>query len=200
MATALIASRGTVSGNQPRMERLDEAAAQTFLMGTPVSLTGGGVTAWNGTTVAAGIAGISADFGQNLATLGVPLGTILAPTKAPFAGGGIKFGTVPNMPNAANLSRPYFNDGKSGIVLAIPDNVFYGQVGPAQVTAQTDIGASFGLTIDTDGHWYVDKTKNTSAAWVVQIVDLDAWDKPPNGIGGRGVLFTFLPAAGQLLA
>lgn len=206
MSTAMIQERGTVSGNQPRMQRLDEAAAQTFLAGTPLSLTGGFVTAWNGTTVAAGIAGIAKDFGQNLATSGVPLGTVVAPSKAPFHGGGIKFGTVPNQPNAANLSRPYFNDGKCGLVLAIADTLFYGQVGPAQVTAAADVGASFGMTKDTDGNWYVDKTKNTPAAAVVQIVALDPWDNPqPTGLsaggaGGRGVLFTFLPAAAQILA
>lgn len=199
MSTALIQDRGTVSGNQPRMERLNEAAAQTFLAGTPVSLTAGALGAWNGTTIAAGIAGIAKDFGQNLATAGVPLGTTASPTKAPFQGGGIKFGTVPNMPLAANLSRPYFNDGKCGIVLAISDTLFYGQVGPGQVTAATDIGLSYGMTIDTDGHWYIDKTK-TGVAAVVSIVDLDYWDMPPNGVGGRGVLFTFLPTVGQILA
>lgn len=199
MASVLITDRGTVSGNQPRMERLDEAAAQTFLAGTPLSLTGGFLGAWNGTTIANGIAGISKEFGANLATGGVPLGTVLAPTKAPFAGGGIKFGSVPNMPNAANLSRPYFNDGKTGIVLAITDTLFHAQVGPGQVTAATDVGLSYGLTIDSDGHWYVDKTK-TGAAAVLQIVNLDNWDLPPNGVGGRGVFFNFLPTVAQLLS
>lgn len=199
MASSLIREVGTVSGNQPRMERMDEAAAQTFLAGTPVMLTTGFLTVWDGTTVAKGIAGIAKDFASNLATGGVPLNTVLAPTKAPFGGGGLKFGTVPNMPNAANLARPYFNDGKCGIVLAISDTLFYGQVGPTQTTAQTDIGVSYGLTLDTDGHWYVDKTK-TGATAVLTITDLDPWDKPPNGVGGRGVLFTFLPAASQLLA
>lgn len=205
MATAMIQERGTVSGNQPRMRRLDEAAAQTFLAGTPLALTAGFLAAWNGTTVAAGIAGIAKDFGANLATAGVPLGTVVAPSKAPFTGGGIKFGTVPNMPNAANLSRPMFNDGKTGIVLAIADTLFYGQLGPLQVTAAADVGQSYGMTKDTDGNWYVDKTK-TGAAAVVQIVALDPWDNPqPTGLsaggaGGRGVLFTFLPAASQVLA
>ena len=199
MATALIQPRGTVSGNQPRVERWDEAASQVFLAGTPLQLVAGVLQAWDGTTITNGIAGISLEFGASLATAGVPLGTVLAPTLAPFGGGGIKFGSVPNQPNAANLSRPYFNDGKTGVVLAIPDTLFYGQVGPSQATLLADIGAEFGLTKDaTDNHWYVDRTKNTTATAVVQVVGLDPWDKPPNGVGGRGVLFVFLASAGEI--
>ena len=195
MATALIQERGTVSGNQMRMERLNEAAAQTFLAGTPVSVTAGAVGAWNGTTTAAGIAGIAKDFGAGLATAGVPLNTQYAPSGAPFGGGGLKFGSVPNMPLANNLARPYFNDGKSGVVLAISDTLFYGQVGPAQTVSQALVGTLAGLTIDTDNHWYVDTSKNTSGTGaVVQIVQLDYWDTT------RGVLFVFLPAAAQILA
>jgi hypothetical protein len=195
MASALIQERGTVSGNQNRMSRVNEDAAQTFLAGTPLQLNNatGALKAWDGVTITNGIAGIGKEFGANLTTAGVPLGTTQAPSNAPQVGGGITFGSVQTEPAAFNLSRPYFNDGKTGVVLAITDNVFYGQVGPAQVTAQTDIGKSYGMTKDADGHWYVDKTKTGVSACVV-VTGLDNWDTT------RGVLFTFLAGVAQLLS
>jgi hypothetical protein len=91
------------------------------------------------------------------------------------------------------MSRPLFSDGRSGIVLVVPDTLFYGQVNPNQVTAITDIGKQYGMTKDVDGHWFVDKTK-VGAAAVCVITGLDQWDIT------RGVLFTFLPAVAQLLS
>lgn len=195
MASALIQERGTVSGNQNRMERLNEDAGQTFLAGTPLmlNLATGALKAWDGVTIPSGIAGIAKEFGANLTTAGVPLGTNQLPSNTPQVGGGIVFGSVQNEPAASNLSRPYFNDGKTGIMLAIPDSVFYGEVGPAQVVAQTDLGKQYGLTKDVDGHWFVDKTKVGINACVV-ITGFDNWDV------SRGVLFSFLPTVGQLLS
>lgn len=197
MASALIQERETVSGNQFRMTRQNEDAGQTFLAGTPLQLNNatGALKAWDGVTVSAGIAGIGKEFGANLTTAGVPLGTTQPPA-GPAAigpGGGITFGSVQNEPAGINLSRPYFNDGKTGAVLAITDNVFYGQVGPAQVVATTDIGKQYGLTKDTDGHWFIDKTK-TGASAVLVVTGFDAWDT------ARGLLFTFLPGVGQILS
>jgi hypothetical protein len=197
MASALIQERETVSGNQMRMTRLNEDAGQTFLGGTPLQINNatGALKAWDGVTVSAGIAGISKEFGANLTTAGVPLGTT-QPAAGPAAtgpGGGITFGSVQNEPAGINLSRPYFNDGKTGAVLAIPDTVFYGQVGPLQTPVATDIGKQYGMTKDVDGHWFVDRTK-TGAAAVVVIVGFDQWDT------ARGVLFTFLPGVAQILA
>jgi hypothetical protein len=197
MASALIQERETISGNQFRMTRLNENAGQTFLGGTPImlNLAVGALQAWDGVTVSFGIAGISKEFGANLTTAGVPLGTTQPPA-GPAAigpGGGQTFGNVQNEPAAVLLSRPYFNDGKTSAVLAIPDTVFYGQVGPAQVTVQTDLGKQYGMTKDTDGHWYVDKGK-TGASAVVMITGFDMYDT------ARGVLFTFLTGVGQILS
>lgn len=183
MATALIQERSTVSGNQWRMQRLPEKAGQTFHAGTPLQLdtttNPSSLKAWDGTTINSGIAGISKEFGANLPITGVPHE--------------ITFGSVQNQPKAVNITRPYFNDGMTGIILAIEDNTFYGQVGPSQTTAGDDVGKTYGMTIDTDGHWYVDKTK-TGASAVVKIIGLDNWDKQ------RGVLFVFIASVGQLPA
>jgi hypothetical protein len=203
MATALIQERRTVSGNQFAMRRIIEKAGQTFLAGTPLQIdTGtGGVQACATINSAATaiIAGIAKEFGANLTTLGVPLGTGVSTPTGPggalFVGGGQVFGTVQNESAAQNFSRPYFNDGMTGFVVANQDTVFYGQVGPAQTTAITDKGKIYGMTKDTDNHWYVDKTITTTAGGAcVTVIDLDMYDTT------RGVLFVFLPAACQLLA
>jgi len=196
MATALIQERGTVSGNQMRMSRLIEDAAQTFLAGTPLMINNatGGLKAWDGVTLTNGIAGIGKEFGANLVTAGIPLNA--PPGIAPGAlgiGGGLSFGSVQNQPAAVNLLRPYFNDGRTGVVLAVTDNLFYAQVGPSQTTLITDIGKQYGMTKDVDGHWYVDKTK-TGASACVMITGLDQWDT------ARGVLFTFLTSVAQILS
>jgi hypothetical protein len=185
MATALIQERETISGNQMRMTRLNEDAAQTFLQGTPVMINTatGGLKVWDGITITIGIAGIAKEVGANLSTVGIPLGP----------GGGIAFGSVQNEPLGVNLSRPVFNDGKTGIVLAIPDTVFYGQIGPAQSLLATDISKQYGMTKDSDNHWFVDKTK-TGASAVLTIVGFDTVDTL------RGVLFSFLPAVSQIPA
>lgn len=183
MATALIQERSTVSGNQPRMQRMPEKVGQTFKSGTPLQVdtttTPSSLKAWDGTTVTAGIAGVAKEFGANLATTGVAQDQ--------------SFGSVQNEANAVNKSRPYFNDGQTGIILAIADNTFYGQVGPSQTTATNDVGKQYGMTIDSDGHWFVDKTK-TGASAVVTIIGLDPWDT------ARGVIFVFMAAASQIPA
>lgn len=197
MASALIQERETVSGNQFRMTRQNEDAGQVFLQGTPLQLNNatGALKAWDGVTVSNGIAGISKEFGVNLTTAGVPLGTTQAPAgpSATGPGGGQTFGSVQNEPAAVLFSRPLFNDGKTGAVLAITDTVYYGQIGPAQVLAVTDIGKQYGLTKDADGHWFVDKTK-TGAAAVLIITGFDNWDTT------RGVLFTFLAGVAQIIS
>jgi hypothetical protein len=195
MASALIQERETVSGNQFRMQRIFEDANQSFLQGTPlmINTADGGLKAWDGVTIANGIAGISKEFGAGLAIVGVPLNTNIAPNAVQNAGGGIDFGSVQNEPSAVNLSRPYFNDGMTGIVLSIPDTVFYGQCGPTQTVATSDRGKQYGMTKDTDGHWYVDKTK-TGASAVCVIIGFDQYDTQ------RGFLFSFLANVSQITA
>jgi hypothetical protein len=195
VASAEIHSIQTVSGQQPRMRRLPEEAGQTFLPGTPVQLAAGdgGVKAWDGVTVAFGIAGFSKEAGNNLAALGTTPTAAVNPNPQP------SFGAVPFQPAAKNFTRPLFIDGRQGFEVAVADTIFLGQVGPAQFTVATDVTKQYGLTLDADGHWFVDKTKIGAAA-VVEIVRLDPNDQGTLGVTTRGVYFIVLPAAAQLVA
>lgn len=168
------------------MRRIIEEAGQVFLSGTPVEIktsTDGGVIPWDGATAADAIAGFSKEAASNLGTTGV------AKT--------LSFGSVPYETAAVNIPRGApLNDGRVGFEVATPDTVFVGQVGPAQTTAASDVGKQYGLTIDADNHWFVDKTK-TGASAVVEIVKLDPDDQSATP---RGVYFIVMPAAAQLVA
>ncbi len=193
MASAEIHSIQTVSGNQPRIRRIIEEAGQTFLPGTPVQVAAGdgGLKAWDGVTVAFGIAGFSKEFGNNLAALGVNPTAAVNPSPQPSTGQ-----AVPFQPAAVSISRPLFRDGRQGFEVSVVDTVFLGQVGPAQNVVATDLTKQYGMTLDADGHWYVDKTK-TGATAVVEIVRLDPNDQSALP---RGVYFVVLPASAQLVA
>jgi hypothetical protein len=182
VASSEIHSVQTVSGNQPRVRRIVELAGETFLPGTPVQIDDatGAVEAWDGTTEELGIAGFSLESASDLASTGV------AET--------LHYGSVPNQPLAENIpiGAP-LNDGRIGFEVANDDTVFRGQVGPAQTVAQANVGNQYGLTIDTDGHWYVDLTDTSDV--VVRIVKLDPNDQSTTP---RGVYFVVIPLAQQL--
>ncbi len=194
MASIEIHSVQTVSGNQARVRRIIEDDAQTFLQGVPVQIEAadGGVQEWDGTTVAFGIAGFSLSAASNLTTTGV------AKT--------LTFGTVPNETSAVNIPRGApLNDGRVDFETSSIDTIFRGQVGPAQTALVTDVGVQYGMTKDSDGHWYVDKTKTTVGTnTVVTITKLDPVDQggyplsvPPTT--PRGVYFQVMPAAAQVV-
>ena len=194
MASAEIHSVQTTSGNQPRMRRIIEEAGQTFLPGTPVQIAAGdgGLKAWDGATVALGIAGFSKEAGNNLGALGVNPTAAVNPNAQPSAG------SVPFEPSAVSITRPFFRDGRIGFESADNDTIFLGQVGPAQTALATDVGKQYGMTIDADNHWYVDKTKSTVGTnTVVTIVKLDPNDQSATP---RGVYFNVTNAAAQLQA
>jgi hypothetical protein len=182
MASAVMLEIQSTTQEQPPIDRSIEKAGQTFQMGVPlmVDQTSGGLQEWDGATVANGIAGVSKEFGANLTTTGV------AKT--------ISVANVPNQPLAVTIPHGApANDGRSGYAVAVQSTIFYGQVGPAQTVLPTDVTKQYGMTKDTDGHWYVDKSKTGGAAAVVQIVKLDYWDTT------RGVHFVFIPSAIQKL-
>ena len=182
MASAIVYTTRTSTDTQPVLRRIIEKSGQTFLLGVPVMIdtVSGGMQEWDGTTVATGIAGFSKEPASNLASTGVPKTLTL--------------GTAPYQPASAIIpvGAP-LNDGRVEFATSIGSNVFHGQVGPAQTTAVTDRGKQYGMTKDTDGHWYVDKSKSTVGTnTVVQVVDLDQFDTT------RGVIFMVTPAAAQL--
>lgn len=193
------ANTAPLTGAQP------EKAGQTFKFGTPVQINAGYIQAWDGATVAAGILGIAESFGLNLATNGagapgMPFG--------PITGNGAiqTYGFVPNEPNAVNiaLGTP-IADGRTLYVEANLDNVFEamfdnsnGAVAADYTPTQAMIGTSagqFGLTVDANGFWYVDKNK-TGANAVLQIVGVNPID---GFIVNARVRFKFLVAAIQEL-
>jgi len=180
VASIEIHSVQTVSGNQPRTRRLAEAAAQTWLSGTPLAFNAAGfVIPWAGallTTVVGSIIGISKEGSANLTTAGVAQQQT--------------FGSVPNQAAAVNISRPFFNDGLTGVETADPDTIFLGQVGPAQTAVQALVGTQLGMTKDTDNHWFVDTAKVTIGTnTCVYIVKLDPNDQSATP---RGVYFRFV--------
>jgi hypothetical protein len=189
------------AGTTPFTSAQPEAAGQTFLSGVPVQLNGSNyVQQWDGTTVSAGILGVSESFGQNLATAGAG-----APVP-PFGGitGNIAiqtYGTVPNQPNAVNiaLGTPVA-DGRTLYMEPNPSNIFQalwdnsnGTVAADWTPTQANIGVTYGLTKDANGYWYVDAHK-TGASAVVQVVGL-----PLGSYLNAPVTFVFLAAAVQVL-
>jgi hypothetical protein len=171
----------TQSYAQPTMARYAELLAQVFLRGVPVQLTPAGfLQEWDGMTVAAGIAGISAEPASNLTASGVAQQ--------------ITFVSVPNQPLAVNIPRGApLNDGKCAVEVSNQDSVFFGELITAGVATIANIGQAYGLTKDAgDNHWYVDVTK-VGADAVVRVVDFDR-----TGSDARAVLFIFLASACQV--
>lgn len=189
MATSLISSIQTISGNQPRIRDIPEAATQTFLAGTPVALDASGdVIAWAGVIVTAlvgAVIGIAKNAGKNLTTAGTAQQ--------------LSQGSVPNQASAKNIQRPYFDpDGATLFEVAVDDTIFQGQVGPLQTALQSDVGIPYGMSKDSDNHWYVDKTKTTVGTnTLVTIVKLDPNDQSATP---RGVYFRFIVGNVQPIA
>jgi len=188
----------------PLTNGLAEAASQTFKNGTPVEMNSSGyVAAWDGTTVTAGILGISESAGLNLSSAGkgapaVPFGPIGPP-------GAIQtYGYVLNEASAVNiaLGTP-ISDGRTLFVYANNDNIFEAifdnsagttaaDYTPTQAMINTSAG-QLGLTVDSNGFWYVDAHKTGGSA-VLQIVGINPLD---GLIVNARVRFQFLAAAQQ---
>ena len=178
-----------------------EAAGQAFQSGVPVQLNSSGyVQQWDGTTVTAGILGVSESFGLNLASAG--LGAPTPPCGGITGSDAIQtYGQVINQPNGVSiaLGTPV-SDGRTLYVEPNLDNIFQalfdnsaGTVAADWTPTQADIGKKYGLTADsTWGFFYVDKNKTAGNA-VVQIVAL------PNGSYlNAPVNFVFLTTAVQV--
>ena len=188
------------AGTTPYTSSQPEAAGQTFLSGTPVQLNGAGfVQAWDGTTVAAGILGVSESFGANLGSAG--LGAPVAPFGGVTGNMAIQtWGSVVNQPLGVNiaLGTPV-TDGRTLYMEPNQDNIFQalydnstGTVTANWTTTQATVGAILGMTKDANGYWYVDGGKTGGSA-VVQVVGL------PMGPGLNSLVnFVFLATAIQV--
>jgi len=177
-----------------------EEASQTAVEGTPVQINGtdGGVQAWDGTTVAAGIAGFAAMNFSNLGTLGAGQAQPFSPVLGP----GSVIGNY-----AANANQPLalitppmvpFSDGTIGFYTAAPTTIFIGKLGNSGTvtpvaTALNQRGTNLGLTKDTgNNYWYVDTAKS-NAVRIVGFSPLEAI-----GTVGGHVYFVILNAVAQI--
>lgn len=183
-----------------------EEAGQTFVEGTPVQfLTAGdgGLAVWDGTTLAAGIAGFAAENANNLGSLGAG-----APGPfTPITGPGSVIGNYAANPyqSLAVITPPMtpISDGFIRYNIAAPTTRFIGKVGTSATvtpvaTVATMVGKSFGLTKDTgNNYWYVDtnKTGGSAAVLIVGISPLEAI-----GTVGGHVIFVVLNAVAQIFA
>ena len=122
VATPILSLRvvGTVGAQAP-IRRIIEKAAQTFLLGVPVQVdtATGSVQACPPITTPATalILGFSCDYGANLAVTG----------KARTQN---QTGNPPNQPQAVFIPvGAWPNDGTTGVIQALPENVFVGKLG-----------------------------------------------------------------------
>lgn len=151
----------------PLQQATPEKASQTFLIGVPVQLSSGFVQKWDGTTFTAGILGISATFGNNLATNGAgapaPFGQIGPP-------GAIQtWGNVINQPNAVNIAlgtpisdgRTLYNVANEETIFEIQCDNSAGTVAADYTPTEAQVGSFFGITFDTVGTAYLDLGKTT---------------------------------------
>lgn len=196
----------TDSGNTDRTQALPELAGQTFKGGVPVQLTepAGFVQKWDGTTVAAGILGVSSSFGLNLGTSGAGAP---APGYGQVTGNKAlqTYGSVVNEPNAVNiaLGTPAI-DGRTLFFVANGDTRFQIQVDNSAGAVPADytptllqmLGNQYGITFDSGGTCYLDANKDTPGTdTVFQVLDYDTVDG--NLVNGH-VIGKFIASARQL--
>lgn len=188
----------TTQNNTEPTDFPQEKAGQTFVKGTPVQLNAGVLQAWDGATIAAGIYGVSLEDAHNLASDG--LGFPAAFGVVAFPGAGTTFGKVPFQTSAVNIPEGA-PPVKGGIIVALAslETVFRAQAdkntGAATIPAIANIGSQFGLSLDANGHWYVDFAKTTVGTnTVVEMIGLDPID---GSIANARILFKFLKSAMQ---
>ena len=212
---AIMGSYQTVSGNTPFTQAIVEAASQSFLQGTPVTLSSGYITACtSSSTSPLTVAGISLQMGQGLASNGAsaPTGPY---TQVGPPGGFPTYGKVDYQTSAVNLplGAP-MGDGRTYLEVANGDTIFLGQFDSSASTGAifaptlANIGTAYGLTADSNGYWYVDSNKTTvgtnTCVTLVGILPQDmaqptnATPYPTSGINNARVLFKFQTTAFEL--
>lgn len=189
----------TAQNTTEETQNPQEKSGQTFVKGTPVMLSGGFIQAWDGATIIAGIFGIAQQDANNLGSSGAGAPTAFTPVG--FPGAGLSFGKVPFQPSGLNI--PEGAPPVKGVLTcaqATLDTVFRAQTdnntGAATTPTIANIGTQYGMTIDANGHWYVDFAKITAGTnTVVQMIDLDPID---GSIANARILFKFIKAAMQI--
>ena len=187
----------TVSGNSPMTRSISEDASQVFFFGVPVQIDAAGfVQEWDGTTLTNALAGFSKQTGSNLATPGKGAPPTFGSVGPP--GTNVTFGSVPNEPSAVNIPHGApMVDGRTVFEAADSDTVFEGQIdnsnAGAYASTQAMIGATFGLTKDATGHWYVDVFKTNA-------VRIQAFNHADGiGVNAARAWFTVLKSVQQLV-
>jgi hypothetical protein len=202
-----IGSVETVTGLTPFTQSQPEHSGQTFKIGVPVQLNAGYVQQWDGSTLTAGILGFSLTYGLNLATSGFGAPGAFGQVGPP---GAIQtYGSVVFQPLAYNIAvGTPISDGRTLYEEAVGSNIFEATfdnsagTGAASYTIlQSQIGTQFGLTLDSNGQWYVDGAKTTPGTnTVVVVVGVNPIDETATGgtyIVNARVRFQVLPAARQ---
>lgn len=196
----------TVSGNTERTQSIPELSGQTFKGGVPVQLTepAGFVQKWDGTTVTAGILGVSSTFGQNLGSSGAGAP---APGYGQVTGNKAlqTYGSVINEPNAVNiaLGTPAI-DGRTLFWVANQDTIFQIQVDNSSGSVAADytptllqmLGNSYGITFDAGGTCYLDAGKSTPGTNTVFLVL--GYDSVDGNLVNGHVIGKFLTTSVQL--
>lgn len=196
----------TVSGNTPQTRAIAEQLSQTFFAGVPVMLNAGVIKEWDAAvtqpaTSTAGIAGVAAGFGSNLASSG--LGAPGVFTGVGGAGASPTFGKVPFQPSAVMFTpgAPIV-DGRTLFEEANEDTIFEAQfddAGGSATNATTNanmVGKHFGLTKDATGHWYIDFAKSTQGTNTVVVIT--ALDPNDGAVQNGRLLFQFEAGIQQL--
>lgn len=192
----------TTTGLTPFTAANPEKAGQTFKYGVPVQINAGYTQEWDGTTIAAAIAGFSLTVGLNLGSNG-------AGAPGPFSQigppGTIQtYGNVPNQPAAVNIAvGAPISDGRTLFETSVDNNIFEatydnsaGTVPANYTPTQAQIGTQFGLTKDANGQWYLDGGKTTAGTNTVAVlVGINPID---GSIVNARVRFQIIPAAKQL--
>ena len=189
MAGAIpITFRRMVGGNgaNPTIMRLPENNNCVALRGVPIAQTSGYVdesATINGNNNL--FYGFSAEAGKNRATDGTAE-TLVVP------------GGVQNQNNAhvIPLGAP-MDDGNMGVISAGPNTRFMGALTSSNNVAAAQLGATMGLTKDSNNYWYLDPAKNNQASGgcvvITKLVD-------PVGTNAGKLEFAVIQARVQFLS
>jgi hypothetical protein len=114
----------------------------------------------------------------------------------------LSFGKVPFQASALNI--PEGAPPVKGVITVVEanlDSIFRAQVdnatGAATTPTKANIGTQYGMTVDANGHWYVDFNKVTAGTnTVLVMIDLDPVD---GSAANARILFQFIKASLQLV-